>query len=273
MAGPKLHHYLPQWYLRLFANAQGRLRVYRRGTGLGPFVSSVKKIAAEKNFYRPVVGDGQDPLAIERFLAIVDQAGKNAIDRIAKGPFPPGINARRTAAEFLGFQLFRTPESRRMAELNTEALLKVTSRTASRDSVRETLKEAGLDTDDEAVDDMMNSLVNIESYELRPDQNAHLQLMLDLSIETGRRLLDRSWLLGISKEPILVTSDHPLTNLTLTSKMAGLIGLGLDLADMLMFPIDPQRLLLFAAPDLGFDEGTYSLADRMAEMQTLSKPN
>ncbi len=70
MSNPKLHHYVPQFHLRRFADPTGRLRVWDRENDK-IFSARPGSVAAESNFYflPELAEQGHDPLTMERQFA------------------------------------------------------------------------------------------------------------------------------------------------------------------------------------------------------------
>lgn len=70
MNEPKLHHYVPQFYLSRFADASGNLWVWERDKDR-VFRTQPKNVAAEKNFYHvaELAQQGHDPLLMEKQLS------------------------------------------------------------------------------------------------------------------------------------------------------------------------------------------------------------
>jgi hypothetical protein len=70
MNTPKLHHYVPQFYLRRFTDASGRLWAWDKQRDR-IFYTSPNKVAAETQFYRltQYEADGHDPLTMEKQLS------------------------------------------------------------------------------------------------------------------------------------------------------------------------------------------------------------
>lgn len=67
MNEPKLHHYVPQFYLKRFADAAGHLWAWDKSSGTS-FPTRASRLAAERDFYRiPTLADhGHDPLTMEK---------------------------------------------------------------------------------------------------------------------------------------------------------------------------------------------------------------
>src|SRR3954469_8844968 len=71
--GPKLHHYVPKFHLRRFADPKGRLWVWDK-TADRVFPSAPGGIAAETQFYRLTQYEvlGHDPLTMETQLSALE---------------------------------------------------------------------------------------------------------------------------------------------------------------------------------------------------------
>jgi Protein of unknown function (DUF4238) len=73
MSAPKLHHYVPQFHLRRFADASGRLWVWDKASDR-VFGTMPGGIAAETQFYRltQYEAEGHDPLTMEKQLSVLE---------------------------------------------------------------------------------------------------------------------------------------------------------------------------------------------------------
>jgi hypothetical protein len=73
MSDPKLHHYVPQFYLERFTNSDGRLWVFDKKLNR-KFCSSPKNIAAETKFYyvSELVGTKCTPLFVEKQFSALE---------------------------------------------------------------------------------------------------------------------------------------------------------------------------------------------------------
>lgn len=70
MSEPKLHHYVPQFYLKLFSDQSGRIWVWDKKSR-NVFQTTSNRVAAGTHFYRipEFVGTEVDPLFLEKDLA------------------------------------------------------------------------------------------------------------------------------------------------------------------------------------------------------------
>ena len=121
MTEPKLHHYVPQFYLRRFKGTNDRLWIWDKGNDR-VFTTGPGSIAAETNFYylSELAEAGHDPMTMEKQLAHIE-AKVSAItgqwlDWIREcGPgdrlVVPEIN-REIVSLFLTLQILRTADAR-----------------------------------------------------------------------------------------------------------------------------------------------------------------
>lgn len=123
MTDPKLHHYVPRFHLRRFADADGRLWAWDKQTGR-IFKTSPTGVAAETQFYRltQYEADGHDALTMEKQLSemesevslITDQwlAWLSQMNPLDKIPIPR-MN-RWVVARYLAVQMLRTLNTREL---------------------------------------------------------------------------------------------------------------------------------------------------------------
>jgi Protein of unknown function (DUF4238) len=94
MSAPKLHHYVPQFHLRRFVDASGRLWVWDKASDR-MFGTMPGGIAAEKQFYRltQYEADGHDPLTMEKQLSalegLIGNLGNFPLESTPKRTFDP----------------------------------------------------------------------------------------------------------------------------------------------------------------------------------------
>jgi hypothetical protein len=95
MDEPKRHHYVPQWYLRRFANRREQIRVYHRGNG-AYFTTSVENAAVQTGFYTIKEASGRESQVVEKVLGDIDGKADKVASRMITGRFPPGFAGSRT---------------------------------------------------------------------------------------------------------------------------------------------------------------------------------
>jgi hypothetical protein len=136
------HHYVPQFYLRGFADHREQVRVYRRGSEKPPFVASIKKAAVESGLYAIDHVDAADANELEQRLSYIEDKATGVPRLLVRGS-QPSIAQRADFAVFLGLQLMRTPESRKGFEVQVDRLEKLFFQDMTRDSARERVLSIG----------------------------------------------------------------------------------------------------------------------------------
>ncbi len=123
MSVPKLHHYVPQFHLRRFADDNGRLWAWDKQTDR-VFQTSSAGIAAENQFYRltQYETDGHDPLVMEKQLSEMESEVSLITDQwldwlpqmqpLDKVPIPR-MN-RWVVARYMAVQMLRTLDTREL---------------------------------------------------------------------------------------------------------------------------------------------------------------
>lgn len=125
MSEPKLHHYVPQFYLRRFCDESGRLWAWNRDEDKA-FQATPKSIAVERDFYYLDLDADEDPFAMEKQFAyleydiarITDQWVEwvRAMERVTR--LPIGDHNRHLVSQFLGLQFLRTADFREILPLS-----------------------------------------------------------------------------------------------------------------------------------------------------------
>ena len=123
MSDPKLHHYVPQFYLRRFCDASGHIWAWDKQTDR-VFPTSPQSVAAEHSFYYVdrLAERGREPLMLERHFASLESETSRAtsqwLECIRGGslgmPVPISEYDRALAALFIALQWFRTADTREL---------------------------------------------------------------------------------------------------------------------------------------------------------------
>lgn len=128
MSVPRLHHYVPQFYLRRFCDLSGRLWAWDREEDR-VFSTAPKSLAAERDFYYLDLYADEDPLVMERQFAELEYdvaritaqwiEWTRADERGTRLPIP--ASNRHIVSLFLGLQFLRTADFREiLASLATQ---------------------------------------------------------------------------------------------------------------------------------------------------------
>lgn len=209
---PRLHHYVPKFYLRDFADVKGRLARVTGGTGEVDVVPA-KRAAAEIDFNRVELPSGDVSYEIENMLAWIENGAAPALRKIGKGVFPPSDKDRDALAGFLGFQFARGRDRRDQHQLIEEWMLRFMAREnfSDPDRVRRALRETtGKEPTDEEVADMVRFATDPDAYEIEIPDTSSINIMLDVSREAMVYLFSVSWSCLRFDRALLVTSDTPV---------------------------------------------------------------
>jgi hypothetical protein len=121
MIGPKLHHYVSQFYLRRFVNDAGHLWVWDRDDDR-IFAAKPDGVAAENNFYflDELAQHGEDPLALEKqFSDLEGEVARITSQwlgwlremKLGEKIEIPAVN-RELVSLYIALQFFRTTDAR-----------------------------------------------------------------------------------------------------------------------------------------------------------------
>jgi len=183
MKAPKLHHYVPQFYLRRFTDGGGRLWVWDKLKD-AIFQSSPKNVAAENNFYwmQELADAGHDPNTLERQLAVVEanvsMVTEQWLDWFCDLEFGkkidiPEVN-REEVALFIAVQYLRTLDAR----------------------------------------EIIGALGHIDPSDSKESVRLHTNLMWDLNVvhSIRDRIKNSIWIFGRNQTEVpFITSDNPVS--------------------------------------------------------------
>lgn len=242
VADPKLHHFVPQFYLRRFASDSERVAVRHRTRGT--HVSSVENTAARNGFYKVPTR----PLTAEYTLGDFEAATGAAFDALCSGKLPASGTAERDALGlFMGLQLNRTPDSMAILRFVYGALQDLGPGPISEASMGKHLTRLyGFEPEAPEVGaacDFANAALGDSrtDAEIREHQ---LELMFKMGLQTAPFLQARSWSLEAPKDEVLITSDRPVVLWNPERPEDEYMGVGLLEAEEVWLVVDPARMLV-----------------------------
>ncbi len=222
---PRLHHYVPQFYLRRFVDSSGWLWIWDRERDR-VFSSGPRSIAVERDFYcvSNLADHGHDPLTMERQFAELEyevaRIAGQWLDWIrecelgAELPIPD--TNRDLVSLFLGLQFLRTADTRE--------ILSAFYTTASNPDTTSKDDERRLHTDLPWHDDTVKRFAST--------------------------IREATWVFGHDKSPRpFITSDNPVAFRTSDNRMwlkAGMLGGG----TYLVYPVAPD-VMMYCYPIAG----------------------
>lgn len=257
-APPKRHHYVPQVFLRPWANEHARTAWRRRGWDTHK-VSGIGNVALETGFH----GSGDEATARESFFSAMEgewpDLRRSLIDSRAQ------ISPSRTrVAQFIAYLKLRTREERARAQFHETATAAIDVRPVTTEAMADFLRRRwGVDDPSEAEARCARDLVNHYIYlsdrapASPPLDPATISQFVDALTD---RILGLDWRIEHSSSAPLLTSDTPVVLWRPRSDRDSFMGYGWDDAREIWLPLDPQHLLVLA-PKSG-KRGLWSVGNR-----------
>jgi len=241
VSDPKVHHYVPRFYLRGFADTNDRLAVRERSGRT--YVTSTKNVMARSGLFSL---EGA-VLSSEHTLADIEAMVSEVIRDLREGILPrSGTSERATLAIFVALQMARIniiPKLDLLLDLWCEhGSLELTTQ-----DMRTHLTPRFGFTPSEAELDAAKDLAYIWGKASQtPDDMKRfmLRLMFDSIREITPLLEARQWSLEASKEKKFITSDRPVVLWNPPTREDSYLGIGIAKTEEIWFPVDPSRILI-----------------------------
>ena len=248
MGEARNHHYVPQSYLRGFADGisrKARILTYDL-EDLTSFKTLVRNVAAQRDFNRLEGVDGLDPNALEERYAILEGHSAVAVQNIVKTEAFVGDD-RMYVLNLMALLVIRNPRMRDNWSDFMSRLYKMTAEvTFSKKEIWEATKRdmeaKGYKPEKDVSYEDLRDFVNGGEYDIVTDRLMHIRLELDTWEKVIHLLSARKWRLGILPDnvPDLITCDHPVSLISLVERPDTLLGnaLGYGMADTaVVFPL------------------------------------
>lgn len=213
MSRPKRHHYLPEFYLRCFADDSGLVWTYDRARRITNRLPP-RVIAAENDFYTLPTEDPRMRTLIEVNLANLVEGPVAPILRKLDPSFHPTRQEVEHLAMFASFQKVRVPGALDQVGSSFKEMMKEFTRSSFEtvERVEETLASMRRETGEqhEADPQELVDLVRSGNWDIEVGRHVLLKTMLDLAINMAPVLLDLEWtLLFAAQGRAFITSDAP----------------------------------------------------------------
>lgn len=272
---PKRHHVLPRFYLRPWADSNGRVAMTdRNGKQIR---TGVNALAVEKDFYTFTDKYGNKNSDLESIFAGVDSKASSARNAFLEGRFPPDKDQRQTFAEWLALQVLRGRAARALStefyDRSNKLLIEMGLENANLpEDPHEREVNVDLGHDAIPIPDFRGlsiaereQLAQTSEYEIVPDRGQLLLQMVQAVPAAATPFLDAEWQLFRFQKPLLHTSDEPIHIGRGYSPMNGFLGLGLSNADYLGISISPNLYLGMLATESFGQERIHDLTPSLAD--------
>jgi hypothetical protein len=215
MKQPKLHHYVPQSYLKGFANEKGLVWVYDRDKNTYKELAPVKT-CAEKYFYTIIDKNGKKDTKIETLFRDLEGLAIPVIKKvIAKGEITP--EEKEYLAVFCSLMLFRVPDFTKfemeLFDKGAKLILQHVCRTEEKmkaiieDLDRKTNRQYGV------TPEQLHSafkFIQQGDYRVESDKRYRLEGMVLHIFDFSRIFMQLEWKIGYAPPALsFITTDRP----------------------------------------------------------------
>jgi hypothetical protein len=251
MAEPKLHHYVPRFYLKGFADPERpqSVWVYEKGVD-APRSQGIANTAAESYYYSITTPAGEREHRLEtKFLAPIESAATPIIERLRSEPRPTlGETDIQPLAAFLSAAYARSPFSRATSE---KLFLGLAAASTSRTMRNAQAVQNFLDDNPDiphSVDEIQRLASEIgdpSKWELRLRKDAAVAVQFLFVADIYPYFMNKHWsVLEASGDPEFISGDSPLSVFVLDPRGRALVGVGIGRPNAeIVLPISPLRAL------------------------------
>lgn len=259
----RLHHYVPQCYLKGFAKFRDKPKLYVVDLPTkGTFRTSPENIAAERDFHRIEI-DGFDPDAVENSLSVFEGELSQALVRIIASRSISDANDRALLLNLVGLMSIKNPRLREVMtgvyeQVAKQIMALVTATPERWASQTRKAKEAGYLSDVEVSYEDAKRFVDGGNYKIAVAPQRHLALELQTFDKLLPLIFRRKWLLlrAPGKSTGFITSDHPACLMWSDPEARGIYPPGLGRrGTQLLFPISNELAAMgaFEGDDMEVD--------------------
>ncbi|SHV58814.1 Uncharacterised protein [Mycobacteroides abscessus subsp. abscessus] len=235
VAGAKLHHTVPQFYLRGFANDDDRIATVKL-PGDCRFIQKIGSTAAINHFYS-IDGhpDGSD--AFERALSKLEGGAAAVLRTIVQGDWPLSAEQRLTLSTFLAVQTVRGPDHRRTMEYLSAQMTRLELTYTGRENVQDWAERRyGVELDEDEAEELWQRITRPEGPPITMTPIAHIAHIIEAANRLLPYILGRPWTLVRFDRRPLVTSDSPV-GLMPAQWAEPWEGVGFATAQLITFPL------------------------------------
>lgn len=216
---PRIHHYIPQAYLRGFGWKRGEKNWHVHAwdlPGQRRFQPNTKNICCERDFLK--FDNGEDsPYKLESEMAKFENLARQAILHVAESK-TFAEKDRNCILNFIALLAVRSPEMRENMRDNQERLLKMVMKVSlcNKRYVEATLEQMrmqGVAVGDDVTYERMKEFTEREDYKIEVPRERHIVSEFKMVDPVLKYLDMRKWKLYVLRvgEGSFVTTDHPVS--------------------------------------------------------------
>ena len=216
---PRIHHYIPQAYLRGFGWKRGEKTWHVHAwdvPGQRRFQPNTKNICCERDFNK--FDNGEDsPYKLESEMAKFENLARQAILHVAESRTFAGQD-RNCILNFIALLAVRSPEMRENMRGTQERLLKMVTKVSMSnkqyfEATLEKMRAENVTVGDDLTYQRMKEFADREEYTIQVPRERHIVSEFKL-VDAVLKYLDiRKWKLYVLRkgEESFVTTDHPVS--------------------------------------------------------------
>ncbi|MFE3753154.1 DUF4238 domain-containing protein [Nocardia tengchongensis] len=205
----KLHHTVPKFYLRGFADHREWITTVRL-PGVKTYTQSIEKSAAINHFYS-IDGHPDGPDVFEKALSDMEGDAAVVLRAIEDGDWPLSEGQRGTLAMFLAIQTLRGPDHRRSMEYLAAQIARLEVQFTGRDKVQQWVqKRYGVELDDDEAEKVWQQATQPGGPPITVPPIAHIEQIVHNAVKLLPYMLSRPWQLVRFSRRVLVTCDSPV---------------------------------------------------------------
>ncbi|QLQ17962.1 MAG: DUF4238 domain-containing protein [Exiguobacterium profundum] len=257
MKEPVNHHFVPQGYLRGFADGTGsKARVWVADrTKADPFPTNIRNVAAQRDFNRINPIPGGDPYALEKAMGQLEGQVAPALRRSDEAAAFASDEDRQLILTLIGHLAIRNPRFRKnvgdalvqSARIINDITLSSKERYES--AMRGAMADGAFGPDHSIIPyEEMKDFIDRGEYEIVPDQTFQIEMELKNLDHVVELLFHRkwSWYRAADAAGDFITSDHPMCLFDVSGrKPHPLYGVGLGMTQTaVLFPIGRKTALI-----------------------------
>lgn len=248
---PKRHHYVPQGYLRGFADQKEHIQVVPLDPSENTRRPHVKNVALFNNFHTtPEVPD--DPVWFEKELSQVEGKAVDVIRRIEGGKFPLRPQDRADMALFIALQAVRGPDTRNNTDEMLRNILRIEIGLGGRENIGRWIeRKVGRTPTPELEDALWREVNDPHGLQFKRPNYMHIFHAVELAEHLWPYIYLRSWQVVRFERRSLLTCDAPVS-LVPRNDHEPWRGVGFENAQAVAFPLTRKigLLMMEALPHL-----------------------
>lgn len=248
----KLHHFVPQGYLRGFANDREQVKVVPLDPSRAPFSTAVRNVAAQNHFHT-IEEFEEEPDWFEKALSGIEGEAIRRISGFERGAFPLSEEDRWGLSYFIALQSVRGPDTRRTLEHLQASMVRLEVGAGGRKNVGGWIRRnLGVDPSPELEERIWADATQPGGPPVRFRNAVHIAHTLDTASELTPYFATRPWTLVRFDRRSLITSDAPVS-LIRHPDDEDWAGVGYLTAWGIAFPLTRKLGLLMSDPLTGLE--------------------